>query len=215
MPKALLTDIPALPGMETWVNVRTLGAKGDGTTDDTKAIQAAIDQYENIYVPQGWYRITETLKMRPGTRLIGLHPFATQFRLDESSPALQRLRPPKALLESSEGGADVLNGIGINTGAYNYRAVGVKWMAGEGSYMNDIKFVGGHGGMSKPRPGEPAREWRPPRRAHQLAGEPRGRTGHGPGLGQTSTGACGLRTGAAAPSRTSGPPAPTPPTAST
>ena len=55
----------------------------------------------------------------------------------------------------------MLNGIGINTGAYNYRAVGVKWMAGEGSYMNDIKFVGGHGGMSKPRPGEPAREWRP------------------------------------------------------
>ena len=161
MPKALLTDIPALPGMETWVNVRTLGAKGDGTTDDTKAIQAAIDQYENIYVPQGWYRITETLKMRPGTRLIGLHPFATQFRLDESSPAFSGFGTPKALLESSEGGADVLNGIGINTGAYNYRAVGVKWMAGEGSYMNDIKFVGGHGGMSKPRPGEPAREWRP------------------------------------------------------
>ena len=65
MPKALLTDIPALPGMETWVNVRTLGAKGDGTTDDTKAIQAAIDQYENIYVPQGWYRITEDAEDAP------------------------------------------------------------------------------------------------------------------------------------------------------
>jgi hypothetical protein len=32
----------------------------------------------------------------------------------------------------------------------NYRAVGCKWMAGEKSYINDIKFVGGHGSMRKP-----------------------------------------------------------------
>lgn len=49
--------------------------------------QEAIDKYDNIYVPQGWYRITETLKMKPDTKLIGLHPFGTQFRLDESTAA--------------------------------------------------------------------------------------------------------------------------------
>ena len=46
----------------------------------------------------------------------------------------------------------MLNGIGLNTGGYNYRAVGCKWMAGEHSMMNDIKFVGGHGTMRKPVP---------------------------------------------------------------
>ena len=46
-----LMDIPALPAMATWVNLRELGAKGDGETDDTKAIQEAIDKYDNIYVP--------------------------------------------------------------------------------------------------------------------------------------------------------------------
>ena len=46
----------------------------------------------------------------------------------------------------------MLNGIGINTGAYNYRAVGCKWMAGERSYLNDVKFVGGHGTLRKPAP---------------------------------------------------------------
>ena len=97
-PAALLTDIPALPSMTTWVNLRELGAKGDGETDDTKAIQAAIDQYDNIYVPQGWYRITETLKMKPNTKLIGLHPFGTQFRLDESTPAFSGFGGPKAVL---------------------------------------------------------------------------------------------------------------------
>ncbi len=58
------------------------------------------------------------------------------------------------MLESSEGGDDIINGIGINTGAYNYRAVGLKWMANENSMINDVKFVGGHGNISKP--GQPS-----------------------------------------------------------
>jgi len=149
----LVRDIPALPQMETWVNLRDLGAKGDGQTDDTKIIQDAINKHDNIYVPQGWYKITETIRMKPNTRLIGLHPFGTQFRLDESTPAFSGFGAPKAMVESSEGGNNILNAIGINTGGYNYRAVGVKWMAGAGSYLNDIKFVGGHGGMHKPVPG--------------------------------------------------------------
>ena len=36
-----------LPAIDTWVNLKSLGAKGDGTTDDTKAIQDAIDKYRN------------------------------------------------------------------------------------------------------------------------------------------------------------------------
>jgi hypothetical protein len=161
MPVAQVRDIPALPPMDTWVNIRDLGAKGDDEADDTKAFQDAIDRYENIYVPQGWYRISETLRMKPGTRLIGLHPFGTQLRLAESSPAFSGFGAPKALLESSAGGTNVLNGIGINTGAYNYRAVGLKWMADETSYVNDVKFVGGHGGMSKPQPPSADRSGQP------------------------------------------------------
>ena len=152
LPAAMRRDVPDLPPMTQWVNLRDLGAKGDDETDDTHIIQAAIDRYDVIYVPQGWYRVSETLRMKPTTVLIGLHPFGTQFRLAESTPAFSGFGAPKPLLESSVGGANILNGIGINTGAYNYRATGVKWMAGAASYMNDIKFVGGHGGMAKPQP---------------------------------------------------------------
>jgi hypothetical protein len=151
----LARDIPALPPMEQWVNARDLGAKGDDAADDTRVLQEAIDRHDVIYLPQGWYRISETLKLRPSTRIIGLHPFGTQLRLAESSPAFSGFGGPKPVLESSAGGSDVLNGVGINTGGYNYRAVGVKWMAGAASYMNDVKFVGGHGGMSKPQPQSP------------------------------------------------------------
>lgn len=156
MPVAPHMDIPALPSMESWVNLRELGAKGDGETDDTQTIQEAINKYDHIYVPQGWYRISETLKMKPNTKLIGLHPFGTQFRLAESTPAFSGFGGPKAMIESSVGGPNMLVGIGINTGGINYRAVGVKWMANAASYINDVKFVGGHGGMSKPRPTDDA-----------------------------------------------------------
>ena len=152
LPVTLGKDLPVLPAVETWVNIRDLGAKGDGETDDTEAFEKAVSLHKNIYVPQGWYRLTRTLKLSPGTKLIGLHPFGTQFLLKESEPAFSGFGMPVPLVESSEGGDDMLNGIGINTGAYNYRAVGCKWMAGERSYLNDVKFVGGHGTLRKPAP---------------------------------------------------------------
>ena len=152
IPVRLPVEIPALPAMDTWVNIRELGARGDGETDDTRVFQDAIAKHKTIYVPQGWYRLTGTIKMKPGTRLIGLHPFATQFILHESEPAFSGFGPPSPMVESSEGGDDIFNGIGISTGGYNYRAVGAKWMAGEKSLFNDIKFVGGHGTMRKPTP---------------------------------------------------------------
>jgi hypothetical protein len=150
-------DLPQLPPMETWVNIRDLGARGDGETDDTQAFLQAIAKHKHIYVPQGWYRVTETIKMQPGTKLIGLHPFGTQFILKESEPAFSGFGGPKPVVESSAGADDQLNGIGISTGGYNYRAVGCKWLAGEKSYLNDVKFVGGHGTMRKPAPGQPQR----------------------------------------------------------
>ncbi len=148
--------IPSLPPMETWVNIRELGARGDGVTDDTKIFEDAISRFRNIYVPQGWYHITRTLKMKPGTSLIGLHPMATQLILNESEPAFSGFGGPVPMVESSEGGEDILNGIGLCTAGINYRAVGCKWMAGERSFMNDIKFIGGHGTMRKPVAGTEA-----------------------------------------------------------
>lgn len=160
LPAAVQSVLPALPPMSEWKNLRALGAKGDGVTDDTEAIQKAIDTYDVIYVPSGWYQVSRPIKMHPSTRLIGLHPFSTQFRLGESTPAFSGFGTPVAVLESSKGSDDnILNGIGISTGAFNYRAVGLKWTAGSGSYVNDVKFIGGHGSMWKPVAGQKAPRW--------------------------------------------------------
>ncbi len=47
-------------------------AKGDGITDDTAALQKAIDENEVVFLPKGAYRITKTLRLRPGTKLFGI-----------------------------------------------------------------------------------------------------------------------------------------------
>lgn len=150
-PDAVKKDIPPFPEMSTWVNIRILGAKGDGTTDDTKVIQDAIDNNVAVYVPQGWYRITQTIKLKPNSVLIGLNPISTQFIIKDDEFAFGGFGGPKPLLETSVGGNNIVSGIGLFTGTSNPRAVGCKWMAGADSYMNDVKFIGGHGTMSRPQ----------------------------------------------------------------
>jgi len=70
------------PSFETSgaVNVKDAhGAKGDGTIDDTKALQAAIDAAETVFLPKGRYLISDTLRLKKNTKLIGVHSSLTQI----------------------------------------------------------------------------------------------------------------------------------------
>lgn len=143
-------DIPPVPDMSLWTNIADLGAVGDGVTDNTEIFRKAIEQHDVIYVPQGDYVVSGTIRLKENTALIGLNPISTQIMLKESTPAFSGFGPPVALLEAPQGGNNFVSGIGINAGGYNYRAVGIKWMAGEKSYLNDVKFLGVHGTMKRP-----------------------------------------------------------------
>lgn len=140
-------DIPPIPDMAQWVSVKKYGAVGDGVTDDTAALQRALDAEEILYFPQGIYRITDTLRMRKNSCLYGLSPITTQIVIVDDTPAFGGFGTPMPLLQTAEGGFAYINGIGIDTAGKNPRAAGIKWMADETSYMNDVKFVGGHGLM--------------------------------------------------------------------
>lgn len=135
-------DTPMLPATEQWINIRNLGAKGDGFSDDTHIFQEAVQKYANIYIPQGWYVVKEPLTLKQNTNLIGLHPGTTILLSLGGNPAFSGFGAPQAQLTTPQGGKNIVCGIFLNADAYNYRAVNCKWMAGEGSYMYDVKFSG-------------------------------------------------------------------------
>jgi hypothetical protein len=153
LPPPVKSDMPDLPAVARWTSVRDAGARGDGSTDDTAAIQAAIDKYPVVYVPSGRYRVSDTIRLKPDTVLIGLHPMATRLFIRDNTDAFAGFGAPKALLDVPGGGKAIVSGIGLDAGGSNPRAVAAIWRAGAGSYLNDVKFVGGHGTMAVP--GEP------------------------------------------------------------
>ncbi|NIJ19089.1 hypothetical protein FHS95_000758 [Sphingomonas naasensis] len=145
LPRRIAPAIRAFPAVGAWSSVRDLGVKGDNATDDTAALQRAIDTHRVLYFPTGFYRVSDTLRLRPDTVLIGLHPSLTQIVLAEDSPAYRGVGPARALIESAKGGDAIVTGLGLATGGINPRATALLWRAGERSLVDDVKFQGGHG----------------------------------------------------------------------
>lgn len=60
--------------VEQFKSVRSLGAVGDGVTDDTEAIKAVLAKYAGcyiIYFDAGIYKVTSTIQVPAGTRIVG------------------------------------------------------------------------------------------------------------------------------------------------
>ncbi|MDR1172972.1 MAG: SMP-30/gluconolactonase/LRE family protein, partial [Bacteroidales bacterium] len=145
VPPMVASDVPLLPQVSSWVNLKALGAQGDGVSDDTEILEQAIANHQTIYLPSGHYRVTRPVVLKENTILVGLHPSVTQIMLKDSTAAYQGAGAPLPLLETPKGGTNIVTGIGLNTAGVNPRAVAAKWMAGAQSMMNDVRFVGGHG----------------------------------------------------------------------
>jgi hypothetical protein len=73
----------------------SFGAAADGKADDTAAIQAAIDRIQEttgegvVFVAEGRYRISRTIYLWSGIRLIGYGPHRPVFVLGANTPGYQ------------------------------------------------------------------------------------------------------------------------------
>lgn len=78
----------------TIINVRDFGAKGDGITDDTTAIQAAVDHITSgmagaarrVYLPAGTYLISQTIHLGRGEAYVSVTLEGDGPRFDADQP---------------------------------------------------------------------------------------------------------------------------------
>jgi hypothetical protein len=138
------SDIPSLPDQKEWVNILELGAVGDGATDNTEVLIKAIAKHNALYFPIGKYLVSGTLALRGTTRLIGFHPDETQIILKEYTTGFSDATNPQAVIIAPNGGSNIISGIGFNFGN-NPGLIGIKWMAGSNSCINDGVFDGMYG----------------------------------------------------------------------
>lgn len=144
-PTPMPTDIPALPPIRDWVNVRTLGIAGNGGTDDTPALQQAIDTHRVLYFPEGVYRLRGSLKLKPDTILVGFNPATTQLTLWDGDANFMGEGEAVPLVITPKGGSNILSGLGVVAGDVAPRAAGVLWQSGPQSFMEDVNFPRGRG----------------------------------------------------------------------
>ena len=168
-PAVMAPAIRPLPPVSAWTNVKTLGVKGDGETDDTAALQAAIDSHRVLYLPIGFYKITDTLRLRPDTVMLGLHPAVTQLVLPDNNPRHAGVGAVGPMIATPRSGDNILAGIGLFTGRINPRASALLWRSGATSQVTDVKIMGGGGtptmdgkplGAAQARSGDPVADGR-------------------------------------------------------
>jgi hypothetical protein len=80
--------------LSEWVSVKDFGAVGNGATDDTVAIQNAIDfgvlNKQIIYFPSGTYLVTDTLNLTVGSQLAGetKYQYTKGFNIDPKATTI-------------------------------------------------------------------------------------------------------------------------------
>jgi hypothetical protein len=128
---------------EDAVNVKSFGAAGDGTTDDTGAFEKAIAAHDRIFIPKGDYRISGTLRLRPKTHLFGLSRTLCSIGVTGS----ERSRRPR-------GGSEPFSVITVDDAdaapGLSFLSVRgrVEWRSGQGTWMlaSGSLAVSGHAG---------------------------------------------------------------------
>ncbi|NOX55773.1 MAG: hypothetical protein GXP27_15295, partial [Planctomycetes bacterium] len=131
--------------LDTAVNVRQApyNAAGDGKTDDTAALQRAIDEHRVVFVPKGTYAISRTLRLRPDTQLIGAHRCFTWFQpiAVPGGDFADRARPRPVIETADDGEAQtVLAFLGIRTLTDSQAAYCLRWRSGRKSIFRDVNI---------------------------------------------------------------------------
>ena len=157
---------PEDPGILN-VKAAPYNAKGDGTTDDTAAIQAAISDELGkrgfVYLPNGTYKLSDSLvwKSREGkwwARLVlrGQSRDGVVLKLIDKAVGFHDKNAPKGVIitasespfedgGNNQGFQNSIRNLTINTGSGNDGAVGVDYLVSNQGSLKDLKIIAGDG----------------------------------------------------------------------
>jgi hypothetical protein len=129
------------------VSVKDFGAVGDGSTDDTAAIQAAIDAgggYSTIFFPPGTYRITSTINITADrTHLLCAGIWVTVFKFEPTANdvmfCFDSATANAALYQCS-----ITGGCAFTSTDTTYAKIGVQVNDGSSITLRDVHFLYWH-----------------------------------------------------------------------
>lgn len=144
------------------LNVKKFGAKGDGVTDDTAAIQAVLNAHPNgqriIYLPNGTYLVSKTITWPAGngngddyknTILQGQSEQGVTLKLKDNAAGFTIADQPKPVIFTGPAPAqrfgNSIRTLTVDTGNGNLGAIGIQFNASNQGSVRQVTIQSGDG----------------------------------------------------------------------
>lgn len=133
-------------------------AKGDGVSDDTAALQRAIDESEIVFLPRGCYRTSQPLELKPRTKLIGVGQHLSLIMPLPTGAFADAAKPAPLVRTADTADADcIVAFVGLYAASDVPGATALHWRCGGTSVFRgaEIDSLSTHGFAPAPRGQEP------------------------------------------------------------
>lgn len=136
--------LPTLPDRQSpeVINVREAPyeAKGDGQSDDTQALQAAIDQHDTVLLPKGKYLLSRPLRLRAKTTLLGVSNLLSVLAPLPGAQMFNNPDAPQPLVETVDDpdAETVLTMVKLELPSTNPCVYALRWRAGRRSVVRNV-----------------------------------------------------------------------------